>query len=49
MTKVVMVVFSVLTGGAAYATYYGIGAESSDVVKSVRAGSLGHGRAFGIK
>lgn len=49
MTKILIVIFSVLTAGAAYATFYGIGAESFDVQKSVRAGSAGHIRSFGVK
>lgn len=49
MTKVLILVFGVITAGATYATYYGIGAESLDVVKSIRAGSVGNARAYGIK
>jgi len=49
MTKFVLVLFGALTAGAGYMTYYGIGAESLDVVSSVRAGSLGNARNFGVK
>ena len=49
MTRIFVVIFAIMTGAAAYATYYGIGAESFDVQKSVRAGSAGNVRAYGIK
>lgn len=49
MTKIVFATFAVLICGAGYVTYYGIGAESMDVVSSVRAGSIGNARSFGVK
>ncbi|MEO1019297.1 MAG: hypothetical protein AAFY56_16635 [Pseudomonadota bacterium] len=49
MTKIIFVVFALLTAGAAYATYYGYGAESNNVSRSVRAGSVGNAVAYGVK
>ncbi len=41
MTRVMLVVFTVATGGATYATVTGVGAESSAISQSVRSGSAG--------
>ncbi|MCB1969312.1 MAG: hypothetical protein KDG54_02775 [Geminicoccaceae bacterium] len=49
MTRLVATVFIVITAGVTYATWYGVGAESSTVVRSIRAGSLGNGTSFGVK
>ncbi len=49
MTKLIFIVFTLLTLGTAYATYYGYGAESSAVSRSVRAGSVGNAAAYGVK
>ncbi|MEZ5825685.1 MAG: hypothetical protein R3C97_13375 [Geminicoccaceae bacterium] len=49
MTKVVAIVFALITAGVAYATWYGIAAESQTVTRSVRAGSIGNGTGFGVK
>ena len=42
MTKVVFVVFTLLTLGAGYMTVYGIGAQDLSVERSVRNGSAGN-------
>ena len=42
MTKVVFVVFTLLTIGAGYMTVYGIGAQDRSVERSVRNGSAGN-------
>jgi hypothetical protein len=42
MTKVVFVVFALLTLAAGYMTVHGIGAEDGSVEKSVRERSAGH-------
>ncbi len=52
MTKVIAVIFSLLTIGAGYATYNDIGLESTNYIsknKSVRYGSGGfvHGYRYG--
>lgn len=47
MTRVMLVVFTVLTGGATYVTVSGLGAESSAVSQSIRAGSAGRGGFIG--
>ena len=49
MTKIMLLVFAILTAGATYATWYGIGAQSFDVDRSVRAGSVGNAVRFGVK
>jgi len=41
MTRVMLVVFTVATGGATYATVTGVGAESAAISQSIRAGSAG--------
>ena len=43
MTRVMLVVFSVATGGATYATVTGAGAESTEISQSIRSGSAGRG------
>ena len=43
MTRVMLVVFSVATGGATYATVTGAGAESAEISQSIRSGSAGRG------
>ena len=40
-TKIMMLVFAGLTGGALYLTAIGFAAESSDVSRSIREGSAG--------
>lgn len=42
MTKIVFVVFTLLTLGAGYMTVYGIGAQDSSVERDVRERSAGH-------
>ncbi len=42
MTKVVFVVFTLLTLAAGYMTVYGIGAQDRSIEKSVRERSAGH-------
>lgn len=42
MTKLVFVLFSLLTLAAGYMTVYGIGAEDRSVERSVRERSAGH-------
>lgn len=49
MSKVVLLVFALLTGGALYLTWYGIGTESFDTYRSVRGGSLGGSAFRGVK
>lgn len=50
MTRIMLVVFTVMTGGATYATVSGTGAESSAVSQSIRAGSAGRaGYIGGVK
>lgn len=43
MTRVMLVIFTVATGGAAYATLNGIGAQSAEISQSIRSGSAGRG------
>ncbi|MEZ5668102.1 MAG: hypothetical protein R3F55_11835 [Alphaproteobacteria bacterium] len=49
MTKIMILVFGVLTAGAGAATFYGVGAESFDIDRSVRGGSAGNGGIVAIK
>ncbi len=42
MTKIVFLVFTLLTIAAGYMTVYGIGAQDLSVERSVREGSAGH-------
>ena len=49
MTRIVAIVFALITAGVAYATWYGIAAESTSVTRSIRAGSIGNGAGFGVK
>ena len=49
MTKIVAAVFIVLTAGVTYATWYGVGAESLSVTRSIRSGSVGNATGFGVK
>ncbi len=42
MTKLVFIVFTLLTLGAGYMTVYGIGAQDRSIERSVRNGSAGH-------
>ena len=42
MTKIVFVVFTLLTLGAGYMTVYGIGAQDFSIERSVREWSAGH-------
>jgi len=41
MTRVMLAVFTLATGGATYATVTGFGAESSEITQSIRSGSAG--------
>lgn len=43
MTRIMLVVFTVATGGATYATVTGTGAESAEISQSIRNGSAGRG------
>jgi len=51
MTRVMIVVFTVMTGGATYAGYYGVGGEDQQISQSIRNGSAGRGIGFigGVK
>lgn len=49
MTKAMMVIFGLATLGAGYMTWYGVGAESRDVARSVRLYSVGNGGIGSIK
>lgn len=49
MTKIMILVFGVLTAGAGAATFYGIGAEGMEVDPSVRAGSAGNVGVVAVK
>ena len=49
MTRLVALVFTALTLGAAYLTVYGIGRESVDAARSIRAGSIGNTGRHGVK
>ncbi len=50
MTRVFLVVFTMMTGGATYASVYGIGGETSAIAKSIRSGSGGRvGYIGGVK
>ena len=42
MTRIVFIVFTLLTLGAGYMTVYGVGAEDRSVERSVRERSAGH-------
>lgn len=41
MTRVMLAVFTLATGGATYATVTGVGAESAAISQSIRSGSAG--------
>jgi len=43
MTRVMLVIFTVATGGATYATVTGTGAQSTEISQSIRSGSAGRG------
>lgn len=50
MTRVMIIVFTVMTGGATYAGYNGIGGEDQQITNSVRNGSAGRvGYIGGVK
>jgi hypothetical protein len=49
MTKVMILVFGLLTAGAGAATFYGTGADALEVDRSVRAGSAGNGGIVSVK
>ncbi len=49
MTRIIFIVFTLLTIGVGYATVTGLDGESGKIERSVRAGSVGNVAAFGVK
>ena len=50
MTRAVFIVFALATGGATYASVYGIGGEDRQIAQSIRSGSGGRvGYIGGVK
>lgn len=46
MTRIMLVVFTVATGSATYATVTGTGAQSAAISESIRSGSAGRGVGY---